>query len=71
LPGFRERLELEVRKLAVDAITKVRVNTPDNQDQSSWIGGSTLTSVPSFQNLWVTKAEYEEIENGVFRYKRF
>ena len=25
-----------------------------------WIGGSILSSLSTFQNMWITKSEYEE-----------
>ena len=33
---------------------------PSDRRFSVWIGGSILASLGSFQQLWMSKAEYEE-----------
>ena len=59
-PGLKERLLREI---------KDRVNTDEINPQifvhpkpnySAWLGGSILTSMNSFKNLWITKEEYKE-----------
>ena len=35
------------------------VEIPDRQN-GVWKGGSTLTSLSSFDNMWITKEEYED-----------
>ena len=35
------------------------VQIPDRK-YSVWTGGSTLTSLSSFENMWITKEEYED-----------
>ena len=37
----------------------------------SWIGGSILTSLSNFENLWVTKNDYKEIGPGIVHRKCF
>ena len=42
---------------------KVKVvapSTPQERRFSVWIGGSILASLGSFQQLWMSKAEYDE-----------
>ena len=37
----------------------------------SWIGGSILTSLSNFENLWVTKNDYKEIGASIVHRKCF
>lgn len=37
--------------------------------QSVWIGGSVLASLGSFQQMWLSKAEYEEYGPGLIHKK--
>ena len=37
----------------------------------SWIGGSILTSLSNFENLWVTKSDYKEVGTGIVHRKCF
>ncbi|KAG2429213.1 hypothetical protein HXX76_010983 [Chlamydomonas incerta] len=60
--GFRERLEKELGDL-VPSQAKVKVVAATNQVErrfSTWIGGSILSSLGSFQQLWMSKKEYAE-----------
>lgn len=36
-----------------------------------WIGGSILSSLTTFQDMWVTKAEYDESGPGIVHRKCF
>jgi len=38
----------------------VRVVAPPERKYSVWIGGSILSSLTTFQNMWVRKSEYDE-----------
>ena len=40
--------------------TRVRMFAPANREVSAWHGGSILSTVSSFKNVWVTKEEYNE-----------
>ena len=58
-----ERLEREVSALA-PGVAKVKVIsslTSVERRFSTWIGGSILASLSSFQQMWMSKAEYEEM----------
>lgn len=62
LPQLRERLEKEVNDSSPQA-AKVKVIVPVNPIErrfSVWIGGSILASLGSFQQMWMSKAEFEE-----------
>lgn len=61
-PNLEQRLSLEVPRIVPSAY-KCRVVASRNSIErscSAWIGGSILTSLGSFQQLWLSKTEYEE-----------
>jgi len=57
--GFSERLSKDIVNLAPSTM-KIKVISPTERKFSAWIGGSILSSLSTFQNMWITKAEYEE-----------
>ncbi|KAI9302860.1 gamma-actin [Cunninghamella echinulata] len=62
-PGFAERMQKEISVLAPSS-TKPCISAPPNRHYSAWVGGSILASSSHFQNLCVTKQEYDE--HGAF-----
>jgi len=61
-PGFVERLQKEMND-KVPQMYKVKLiasNSSVERKFSAWIGGSILASLGSFQQMWMSKAEYEE-----------
>ena len=58
-PGIAERMQKEITALAPSTM-KVKVIAPAERKFSVFIGGSILASMPSFQQMWQTKREYEE-----------
>ena len=68
--GLDERLETEVSNL-VSSTTKVKVIAQKERMDSTWIGGSVLTSLSSFQNMWITQAEYKEAGGNIVNKKCF
>jgi actin, other eukaryote len=69
-PGIAERLTKELTNRAPPAM-KVRVVAPPERKFSVWIGGSILSSLSSFQQMWVSKAEYEEAGPSIVHRKCF
>ena len=39
---------------------KIKVVAPPERKYSVWIGGSILASLHTFQQMWISKAEYDE-----------
>ena len=39
---------------------KVIVIAPEERKFNAWIGGSILTSLSSFRQMWISKEEYDE-----------
>jgi len=58
-PGLSERMTKELSAIT-PAGTTIRVVAPPERKYSVWIGGSILSSLNTFQQSWITKAEYDE-----------
>eukprot|EP00938_MAST-03A_sp_MAST-3A-sp1_P003987 g3987.t1 len=59
--GFAERLQKEIVALAPPACASdVKVLAPPERKYSVWIGGSILSSLGTFESMWITRNEYEE-----------
>lgn len=58
--GMSERMTKEITLLAAPSSMKVKVLAPPDRKISAWIGGSTLASQDTFQELWITSDEYAE-----------
>jgi len=69
-PGIAERLNKEVVTLAPSSM-KIKVIAPPERKYSVWIGGSILSSLSTFQTMWITKAEYDESGPGIVHRKCF
>jgi len=69
-PGIAERLTKEVTALA-PATMKVKVVAPPERKYSVWIGGSILASLSTFQQMWISKAEYDESGPSIVHRKCF
>ncbi len=59
LPGIDERLTLDLQKMAPGDMT-IKTIAPPERQYSAWIGGSILSSLATFEDMWVAKAEYDE-----------
>src|SRR5690606_31765248 len=59
LKGLENRLGKEVSALAPQSM-KVKVIAPAERKYSVWIGGSILSSLSTFESMWITKQEYDE-----------
>ena len=44
----------------VPSTMKIKIIAPLERKYSVWIGGSILSSLSTFQSMWVKKEEYEE-----------
>ncbi|XP_058012570.1 actin-87E-like [Ahaetulla prasina] len=69
-PGFAERLQTELVPL-VPSKAEVKVIAPPNRTCSAWVGGSLLASLPHFQQMCISKEEYEEFGPALVRRKCF
>jgi len=57
--GLPQRVHAELKKLAADS-AKIKVIAPPERKYSVWIGGSILSSLSTFEEMWVKKDEYDE-----------
>ncbi|KAJ7614053.1 actin 1 [Roridomyces roridus] len=69
-PGIADRLQKELTALAPPSM-KVKIYAPPERKYSVWIGGSILASLSTFQNLWISKQEYDESGPGIVHRKCF
>ncbi|EFC46662.1 hypothetical protein NAEGRDRAFT_44432 [Naegleria gruberi] len=68
--GIAERMTKELTALA-PASMKIKVVAPPERKYSVWIGGSILASLATFQQMWISKEEYEEAGPGFVHRKCF
>ncbi|CAI5943107.1 unnamed protein product [Closterium sp. NIES-64] len=59
IPGIAARMTKEVTQLAPTMYTKVVA--PPERKYSAWIGGSMYASLSTFQQMCITKSEFEEL----------
>ena len=59
--GLKERLTKEIKSLAPDSMKeKVKIIASPERKFSVWIGGSICASISTFEDKYITKAEYQE-----------
>ncbi|CAL4065363.1 unnamed protein product, partial [Meganyctiphanes norvegica] len=69
-PGIADRMQKEITSLAPSTL-KIKIIAPPERKYSVWIGGSILSSLSTFQTMWITKEEYEESGPGIVHRKCF
>ena len=57
--GILETLQMELKVLAPKS-TKIDVIARPERKYSVWIGGSMLSSLSTFQEMWISKYEYDD-----------
>ena len=63
-PGISDRMQKEITALAPSSM-KVKIIAPPERKYSVWIGGSILASLSTFQQMWISKQEYDESGPGI------
>ncbi len=69
-PGMADRIQKEISALAPPTM-KIKVIAPPERKYSVWIGGSILASLPTFQQMWISKQEYDEHGPSIVHRKCF
>nr|AAK58090.1 actin isoform 1 [Acetabularia peniculus] len=69
-PGIGERMQKEITTLAPSSM-KIKVVAPPERKFSVWIGGSILSSLSTFQQMWISKEEYDEAGPAIVHRKCF
>merc|ERR1712223_103164 len=50
---------------------KIKIIAPPERKYSVWIGGSILASLSTFQQMWISKQEYDESGPSIVHRKCF
>jgi actin-related protein len=69
-PGIGERMTKELQALAPSTM-KIKVVAPPERKYSVWMGGSILSSLSTFQSMWISKSEYDESGPSIVHRKCF
>jgi len=69
-PGMADRVQKEMTSLAPSTM-KIKILSPPERKYSVWIGGSILASLSTFQQMWISKEEYDESGPSVVHRKCF
>jgi len=67
-PGFAARMNREICSLAGASI-KVNVVADPERKYFVWIGGSIVSSLSTFSEMWISKDEYDESGPGIVHKK--
>ncbi|CAF4551682.1 unnamed protein product [Rotaria sp. Silwood2] len=68
IPGLTNRLHKEMIALAPQA-AKIRIIAESERQYAVWLGGSILSSLSSFQKMWITKQDYNEFGPSIVHRK--
>ncbi|XP_032661221.1 beta-actin-like protein 2 isoform X3 [Chelonoidis abingdonii] len=69
-PGIADRMQKEIASLAPSTM-KIKIIAPPERKYSVWIGGSILASLSTFQQMWISKLEYDESGPSIVHRKCF
>merc|ERR1712012_26932 len=69
-PGIADRMQKEITALAPSTM-KIKIIAPPERKYSVWIGGSILASLSTFQQMWISKQEYDECGPSIVHRKCF
>ena len=69
-PGVADRMQKEITALAPPTM-KIKIIAPPERKYSVWIGGSILASLSTFQQMWISKQEYDESGPSIVHRKCF
>ena len=69
-PSFGDRMQKEITALTHPAL-KIKIIAPPDRKCSVWFGGSILASLSTFQQMWISKQEYDESGPSIVQKKCF
>lgn len=71
-PGLPERLAKEVKALANPSMAQIlKIELTKERLYSVWIGGSILSSISTFDEMWISREEYEDTGASIVHRKCF
>lgn len=71
IKNFSERLKKELQGMFPNNKDQIKINAQKERLYSSWIGASVVCSISNFQQMWVSKNDWEEIGSSVIHKKYF
>ena len=69
-PGIADRMQKDLSGLAPTTV-KIKIIAPPERKYSVWIGASILASLSTFQQMRISKQEYDESGPSIFHRKCF
>ncbi|CAF1556216.1 unnamed protein product, partial [Rotaria sp. Silwood1] len=69
-PGIADRMQKEITSLAPSTM-KIKIIAPPERKYFVWMGGSILASLSTFQQMWISKQEYDESGPSIVHRKCF
>ena len=69
-PCLSDRLSKELVALSPHSM-KIKVVAPPERKYSVWIGGSILSSLSTFEQMWITRKAYDEHGSSIVHLKCF
>ena len=70
-PGLQDRLDHELNSKLSPRNGRWAVFAPPERKLTTWIGGSILGSLSTFQQMWISKEEYSEVGPSIVSRKCF
>jgi actin len=70
IKNFPERLKREIFNISKqDDDSFIKINAQPERLYSAWIGASVVCSIGNFQNMWISKNDFEEIGHNIIHKK--
>jgi len=70
-PSFLGMESAGIHETTYNSIMKIKIIAPPERKYSVWIGGSILASLSTFQQMWISKQEYDESGPSIVHRKCF
>jgi len=72
IKGFQDKL----KKTLVETLSKnnagfIKINAQNERKYSAWIGASVVCSIGNFQEMWISKNDYEEVGPQILHKKSY
>lgn len=66
--NIAERIAKHMKDLGGNSVT-FKIFAPAERQYTAWIGGSVLSSLSTFQSMWISKKDFEEVGASIVRKK--
>ena len=68
--GLKERFEKEIKALVPEKIkNQIKIDFSTSGEYATWVGGSIIASISTFESKWVTRKEYKEHGSNIIHQK--